>query len=249
MGRSLRLRADVRPLYIRTEEALRELIFSEGLKPGDRLPSEIELARELGVARSTIREALRHLQARGTVRRVHGLGTFLVSQPNHQIVAGLEILESLESLAKRQGWVCGTSKVTISQIELSDAQAQELYRAAGAAAVLIQRIKTRDEAKIALMESVIPTDVLTIDDARSEFTTSIIDMFVRRAVPNLDYARAEVLVEVPPRHVTRALGIKAETSLLLLCEVFQDTDDIPFCVNRNWFIPGTLTLELVRRPS
>ena len=247
MGRSLRLIADVRPLYIRTEEALRELISSKGLKPGDHLPSEIELAREFGVARSTIREALRHLQTRGTVRRVHGLGT-IVTQPKSQIVAGLEILESLESLAKRQGWVCGTSNVTISDIELSETQAERLRRPVGTPALLIQRIKTRDEAKIALMESVIPSDVLTIDDARAEFTTSIIDMFRRRAARTVAYARAKVLVEVPPRHISRALGIKSAAPLLVLCEVFHDTDDIPLCANRNWFIPGTLSLELVRNP-
>jgi GntR family transcriptional regulator len=235
-------------LYIRTEEAVREIIASERLKPGDRLPSEIDLARQLGVARTTIREALRHLQARGIVRRVHGLGT-LVSQPPNEIVAGLEMLESLESLAMRQGWVCGTRDVTISPIELSDAQADALRRPSGTAAVLITRLKTRDQATIAFMESVIPGDVLTIDNARAEFASSIIDMFVHRAGPGLDYARTEVVVDVPHRHVTKALGVKPTTSLLLLYEVFHDAHDVPFCVNRNWFIPGSLTLELLRKPS
>jgi GntR family transcriptional regulator len=234
-------------LYIRTEEALRELISSERLKPGDRLPSEIELAREFGVARSTIREALRHLQARGTVRRVHGLGT-IVTQLQSKIVAGLETLESLESLAKRQGWACGTINVTISETELSETQAERLARAVGTPAVLIQRIKTRDEAKIALMESVIPTDVLTIDDVRAEFKTSIIDMFLRCTPRTVAYARTKVVVEVPPRHITRALGIKSEAPLLLLCEAFHDIDDALICANRNWFIPGALSLELVRKP-
>jgi GntR family transcriptional repressor for pyruvate dehydrogenase complex len=46
---------------------IKRLIFSDKLKPGDRLPSEIELANQFGVSRHTIREALRGLEIAGFV--------------------------------------------------------------------------------------------------------------------------------------------------------------------------------------
>ena len=64
---------DGRPIFepLRTKRAFEEisaeikrLIFSDKLKPGDRLPSEIELAGQFGVSRHTIREALRGLEIR-----------------------------------------------------------------------------------------------------------------------------------------------------------------------------------------
>lgn len=53
-------------------------LITEGiLKPGDRLPSESELAEKFGVGRSSLREAMRALQLLGVVEVIQGKGTFL----------------------------------------------------------------------------------------------------------------------------------------------------------------------------
>jgi GntR family transcriptional repressor for pyruvate dehydrogenase complex len=52
--------------------------ITEGfLKPGDRLPSESEMAERFGVGRSSLREAMRALQLLGIVEVIQGKGTFL----------------------------------------------------------------------------------------------------------------------------------------------------------------------------
>ncbi|MFF0864968.1 GntR family transcriptional regulator [Nonomuraea sp. NPDC003560] len=51
------------------------------LKPGQRLPSELDLAEQYGVARMTVRRAMKELRERGLIRSVHGKGTY-VQQPN-----------------------------------------------------------------------------------------------------------------------------------------------------------------------
>ena len=48
------------------------------LKIGDKLPSEVELAKMLGIGRSSLREALRVLSVYGIVEARHGEGTFIV---------------------------------------------------------------------------------------------------------------------------------------------------------------------------
>lgn len=60
---------DSAPGYRRVAEALEEQILSGRLKPGDLLPTEGELAAQLGVHRSTIREGIRALENAGLVRR------------------------------------------------------------------------------------------------------------------------------------------------------------------------------------
>ncbi len=66
-------------LYHRVVDRIRIAIFRGDLKPGDQLPSEPELARQLEVGRSAVREAIRILESAGllTVRRGHGGGTFV----------------------------------------------------------------------------------------------------------------------------------------------------------------------------
>jgi len=48
-------------------ERLKEYIFEKGLKPGDRLPTETELMEIFGVSRSSVREAMKALQASGLI--------------------------------------------------------------------------------------------------------------------------------------------------------------------------------------
>src|SRR5690242_18884515 len=56
---------------------LDDMIANGGLRPGDKLPTERELAVQAGVSRAIIRGALDHLESRGVVMRQVGRGTFL----------------------------------------------------------------------------------------------------------------------------------------------------------------------------
>jgi GntR family transcriptional repressor for pyruvate dehydrogenase complex len=73
----------VKRAYEQIADQLRELILVGKLKPGMRLPTEVELALQLGVGRSTVREALRQLSAEGLIRTAKGTGGgSYVSQPS-----------------------------------------------------------------------------------------------------------------------------------------------------------------------
>jgi DNA-binding FadR family transcriptional regulator len=72
-----------RPLqrYEQIAERLAADIRSGLLAPGERLPSERELARALEVSRASVREALAALQLRGVVETRPGAGTFVTAEP------------------------------------------------------------------------------------------------------------------------------------------------------------------------
>lgn len=61
-------------------EALAEMVERAGLGIGDRLPPELALAQQLGVGRSTIREALNKWEGVGLIRRRRGVGTYLTAR-------------------------------------------------------------------------------------------------------------------------------------------------------------------------
>ncbi len=65
-------------------DRLRAQIVSGELRPGERLPSERELAGSLNVSRGALREAARLLEAAGIVEVRHGLGTF-ITQANAEM--------------------------------------------------------------------------------------------------------------------------------------------------------------------
>jgi GntR family transcriptional regulator, transcriptional repressor for pyruvate dehydrogenase complex len=75
------------PGYRKVAAAITERILSRELREGERLPPETELARQLGVNRSTVREALRELESAGLLERRPGSKLMTVSRPRHRAVA------------------------------------------------------------------------------------------------------------------------------------------------------------------
>jgi DNA-binding FadR family transcriptional regulator len=75
------------PAYRKVAAALMERILDRTLRDGDRLPSETELARQFGVNRSTVREAVRELQGNGLLGRRRGSKLLVVTRPEANHVA------------------------------------------------------------------------------------------------------------------------------------------------------------------
>ncbi|MFP3722477.1 GntR family transcriptional regulator [Niallia circulans] len=73
-------------LYVDIVNHLREMIDQNGLKPGDKLPSERVLSETLHAGRSSIREALRALELLGLIETRKGEGTFLRDFQGHKLV-------------------------------------------------------------------------------------------------------------------------------------------------------------------
>ena len=77
----------IEPAYRKVATAIGARILDRSLREGDRLPPEMELARQFGVNRSTVREALRELESNGLVTRRPGSKLMSVSRPQHFAIA------------------------------------------------------------------------------------------------------------------------------------------------------------------
>jgi len=69
------------PVVPRVGSALRAMLTEGRWRPGERLPNEVALAAELGVGRSSVREAVRLLAHDGLVEVRHGSGTYAARPP------------------------------------------------------------------------------------------------------------------------------------------------------------------------
>jgi GntR family transcriptional repressor for pyruvate dehydrogenase complex len=74
-----------KPLYQQVSDRLREFIDVNQLQPGDKLMTERDLAQQLAVGRSSIREAITALRAQGIVEVRHGEGIYLLRRPEDLI--------------------------------------------------------------------------------------------------------------------------------------------------------------------
>ena len=64
---------------------IKKLLVEQKLKPGDRLPNEVEISEAMNVSRGSVREALRILTAFGLVESRVGTGTYICQKPGRTL--------------------------------------------------------------------------------------------------------------------------------------------------------------------
>ena len=85
--------------------ALLDRITARTLNPGERLPPEMELARQFGVHRGTVREALRELETNGVLKRERGSKLMMVTRPARvAVAAGVSRALTLHDVSYHDVW-------------------------------------------------------------------------------------------------------------------------------------------------
>ena len=100
----------VEPAYRKVAAALLDRITSRALTAGNRLPSETELARQFGVHRGTVREALRELESSGVLKRERGSKLMMVTRPERvNVAAGVSRALALHDVSYHDIWEAMTA--------------------------------------------------------------------------------------------------------------------------------------------
>jgi GntR family transcriptional regulator len=214
------------------------------LAPGDKLPPETSLAVLLGVSRSTIREGLRELELQRRITRIHGRGT-IISHPLPAIT-GLTTLESLESVATRQGWTCGTSNISIEPVRSPREVAEALGRKENERVTEVVLVKTHDGQPIWLSETWVPRSILNLDEIRASLKNTIFDLFGAK-LPPADYAFSTVTASAATTREADLLKIQRRSPLVVLTETFYHSPERALFYSRNALIPGKIELQIGRR--
>jgi DNA-binding FadR family transcriptional regulator len=95
----------VEPAYRKVAAALLDRITTRAISAGERLPPEIELARQFGVHRGTVREALRELQTNGVLKRERGSKLMMVTRPSRgDVAANVSRALSLHDVSYHDVW-------------------------------------------------------------------------------------------------------------------------------------------------
>ena len=134
----LRASSRAEPAYAAVAERLRARILEGDLVPGERLPNEAELSAQLGVSRSTVREALRVLSSQGLVTTARGVaGGSFVAHPAPRAIS--------DALEASLGLLAGSASVSVPDL----LEARELLEVP-AARLAAQR---RDDADLDILEA------------------------------------------------------------------------------------------------
>ena len=227
-----RLQADLATLIARTPA-------------GQRLLSEPELAKQLKVSRATLREAMRMFETQGLIRRRQGSGTFVVGKVS-VIDSGLEVLESLDTMARRLGLGVSVSDLQVESIFADQELASALNVSLAARATRVRRVMRADGRPVAYLVDVLPEEILRPADLPNSFSGSVLDFLLVRGDP-LTTSRAAVSAIGATAEVAKALEIQRGDVLLHFASQLYHSNGKVVDYSLTYFIPGYFNFHVVRR--
>ena len=212
---------------------------------GERLPSEPQLAKNMGVSRATLREAMRSFEAQGMIRRRQGAGTFVVGQVS-VLESGLEILESLDTMAKRLNLEVTVSDLHIDRLYSDEELSEGLKLPQASRLVRVQRVIRADGRPVAYLTDTLPEEYLSPENLPDDFNGSVLDLLLARGTP-LTLSRAAISAAGATADVARALEIQREDVLLKFTSQLFTADGSVVDYTVSNFIPGYFNFHIIRR--
>ena len=234
------------PLALQTQRHLLNLIENGIYQPGEQLPSEANLATQLGISRPTLREALLNLEREGIITRKHGVGTF-VAPGGLRLESGLERLESILELATRKGLQLKFDALQVRKEPADSDLADKLQVTPGTPLTNIHRVIVADRMPVAYMFDVAPVSILSPADVDERFKGSVLDLLRQKQGLQIAQAVADIVVLNADAFLADKLDIEPGQAVLLLEETLFDQEGEAVEFSRNYFVPEFFRFRVVRR--
>lgn len=138
-GSDPRFAAQGVPLYYQLATLLRQKIVTGEYPQGERIHSELELVKEYGVSRMTVRQALASLEEEDLIRREVGRGTF-VTEHDHAFSGDLELDRSIDDLIS-MGLATSVTLLELKEVPASPEEAKNLEIEPGAQLIRCKRLR------------------------------------------------------------------------------------------------------------
>ena len=155
------IKSDHRALYLQVIDRMKQDIAAGVYKEKEKLPSEFELSKTLGVSRATLREALRLLEEDNIIVRRHGVGTFVNSKP--VFTSGIEQLTSVSDMIRQAGMEPGAIYLSTSETLSSEEDIKRFHCTADDTVITIERVRTANGEPVVYCIDKVPSDYLPAD--------------------------------------------------------------------------------------
>ncbi|HEY1472360.1 MAG TPA: GntR family transcriptional regulator [Candidatus Acidoferrum sp.] len=209
------------PAYQRIQGKIRKTIETGGLRPGDAVPSERELARIHDVSLMTARHALASLEHEGAVERRRGVGTFVAAPKIHFN----KLMSYTEQMGSRSLNAC--SRVLLAKIidDEQDVNAR-LALSPKSKVVKIERLRHAGDEPFALETCYLSAAQFSGLISAPLQRESLFSMLERNYNIELGYADEEVDATAADQRTAELLGVPKREPLLRIRQVIYSTKGV-----------------------
>ncbi|MBD8013939.1 MULTISPECIES: GntR family transcriptional regulator [Planococcus] len=238
------IKSDHRALYLQVIDRMKQDIAAGVYKEKEKLPSEFELSKTLGVSRATLREALRLLEEDNIIVRRHGVGTFVNSKP--VFTSGIEQLTSVSDMIRQAGMEPGAIYLSTSETLSSEEDIKRFHCTADDTVITIERVRTANGEPVVYCIDKVPSDYLPADFlGRKE--SSIFTAIEESGDIHISYAVTFIDPTGYHEDASPILECEPETALLVLKQLHYDEDDRLVLYSKNYFRADKFSFHVVRK--
>ncbi len=212
---------DKRPLYVQAISAIRKMMESGELPIGSQLPPEGELAEMLGISRSTLREALGHLETHGLVTRQQGKGTFVSAPQGAGFLGGLERLEPFRFVAEQAKKNHEVAERIVENIQSFPRVEEDLNLEKNTDLLCIKVIEAVDDIRCMYLEDYLIADKFDSEDL-DNYHGSMLTYMIETRKPPLSYSRSKIFACGASEVVAEKLRVEVGRPILQLQETYHD---------------------------
>lgn len=229
------------PIWRSIANTLQTEIAQELYRPGDKLPTEAELADRFGVNRHTVRQGLASLAEAGIVHARRGSGVFVAARPTDYALGQRVRFHQNVTASGR------TPSRRITRLETrpaSVAEAAALALASGDPVHVIDGISLADGQPLAIFSSIFPAarlpGLLKAMDAQNSVTAAL------AACGVTDYTRSETRLTAKLADGLKALALQMQAGAPILQSVGLNVDAAgrPIEYGTTWFAGDRVTLTV-----
>jgi GntR family transcriptional regulator len=199
-----------RPLYVQVRELMIGRMVQGVWKPGAVLPSEVQLAAELGVSQGTVRKALDFLAQDHVVVRRQGLGTFVSEHTSAAVL--FRFFQFRDNRGRRV--VPASRTIRTRYAKATKTEARRLELAVGAAVIRHVRVRAHEGQPFIFETLVLPAAVFPGLGRDGDLPNTLYDRFQKEFGITVDHAEEQIGTRAANAQAARMLGIKVGTPLL-----------------------------------
>ncbi|WP_106497568.1 GntR family transcriptional regulator [Lentibacillus sp. Marseille-P4043] len=237
------IKMDSRHLYLQVIDEVKRDIESGKYKEKEKLPSEFQLSKQLGVSRATLREALRILEEENVVTRRHGVGTFVNPKPIFS--SGIEQLNSVTYMIRQSGKTAGSEYISTEFIEPTEDDRNRFAPKKIQKLAKIERVRTADNDPVVFCVDKIPEGLIPLEHVHEE--DSLFKLLETHANKRITYAITYIEPISYHDRIYDILDCDPEQSLLLLKQVHYTAEDEAVLYSINYFRSDVFSFYVLRK--
>ncbi len=233
-----------KPISEQVNIILRRRIGNAVYVPGQRLPSESELANEFGVSRATIRTVLAKLAVEGLILRKQGDGTY-VNKRIEEVNTHLGGLWDFAHLIVRSGFEVKIESLEIRLVKATEEDALALALDAGEDLLLMRRLFFADGKPVILANNLVPRSFLETPVKEVDGRLRIHKILRRYFHQEIAFVTTEIFSSFAEENAD-ILELDSQTPLLRLTTRFYSKENQPIIIGDNYLNDKILKPKLVQ---